>query len=404
MDLSYSDEQRLLADSVRGVLRAHAAAPDNARLWTEMAGLGWFAMPLPEEHGGLGQGAVEVALLAEGFGRNLLGADYVPAVLLPGALVACCGTDAQRAALLPPLAEGRTRLALAHAEADARWRLSHVATRAVRSPDGFVLDGAKVAVPGGGDADTLIVSARLGGDTRDPTGIGLFLVDRDHEGVGLQRHATPDGASAARVTLARVVLPEDALLGGDGNAFAHLEAAWDRALAAWCAELVGVADALTAATIEYTKVRVQFGRPLAANQVLRHRIADMSIACEEARSTALRAALAVDGDSDGATRARTLAGAWAKIGGAARLIAEGAVQTHGGMGVTEELRIGAYLKRVLALQAIAGPPDHHLRRHAALSGRAPPTSGEFVYGPGLHPSGARLPGRGADLSRGKADA
>lgn len=370
MDLSPSDEQRLLGDSVRGLLSAQGPTPDPRGLWSAMADLGWLGLPLPEAQGGLGQGAVDVGLIAEGFGRHLLGQDYVPAIVLCGGLVSALGDGTQRDAILPALGEGRLRLALAHAEPEARWRLPHVATRAARDGEGWRLDGRKIAVLGGGEADHLIVTARLSGSTRDTAGIGLFLLRPDAPGLRIEGHATPDGGTAARIALDGVTLPRDALLGGDGDPFPHLEAAWDRAVAAWCAELVGIIDALTEATIDYAKTRVQFGKPLAVNQVLRHRLADMSIAAEEARSMALRAALSVDGE-DAQARALAVAGAWAKIGRAALSVAEGAVQMHGGMGVTDELRIGAYLKRVVALHAIVGPPHHHLRRHAALSGRAP---------------------------------
>jgi alkylation response protein AidB-like acyl-CoA dehydrogenase len=182
-------------------------------------------------------------------------------------------------------------------------------------------------------------------------------------------YPTLDGASAARVTLDNAQVGAEALLGGDENALPHLERAFDQAIAAWCSELVGVMESATKATIEYTKIRVQFGKPLAANQTLRHRMADMSIECEEARSMALRAALHATNE-DPIARARAVSGAWAKVSRAARFVAEQAVQLHGGMGVTDELQIGSYLKRVVALDAIIGTPDHHLRRHAALSDRS----------------------------------
>ena len=363
MDLSYSDEQRLLGESANNLLAARAQKPGATGLWKEMADMGWLALPLPESDGGLGQGIVDVGIVTEAMGRHRVRSNYVAGVVLAGGLIAALGNDAQRAAMLPGLADGSLRLALAHAEAGARYNLAHVATRATKSGAGWVLDGSKIAVLGGDVADRLIVSARISGATRDEAGIALFIVARDAKGVTVDGHATVDGAGAARVTLSGVEVGADALL--SENAFAAIERACDRATAAFCSELVGLMEAATAATIEYTKIRIQFGKPLAVNQTLRHRMADMSIACEEARSMALRAALYADNE-DARARSRAIAGAWAKVSRAARFVAEQSIQLHGGMGVTDELEIGGYLKRVIALDAIIGGPDLHLRRHAAL--------------------------------------
>lgn len=367
MDLSYTDEQRLLRESATNLLAARAGKAAAQDLWSEIAGLGWLGLPLPEADGGLGQSSVDVAIVTEAMGRHLVSAPYVSNIVLAGGLVAALGTEAQRAALLPGLAEGKIRLALAHAEERARHDLRHVETRATRAGDGWTLSGRKIAVLAGGEADTLLVSARLSGAARDAQGVGLFLVDRAAAGVTLETYPTVDGGAAARVTFDNVQTAADARLGGD-DALAQIERAFDRAIAAWSSELVGLMEAATAATIDYTKIRVQFGKPLAVNQVLRHRMADMSIACEEARSMALRAAIYADHE-DARERARAVSGAWAKIARGARFVAEQAVQLHGGMGVTNELQIGGYLKRVVALDAIVGGPDHHLRRHAALSVR-----------------------------------
>lgn len=364
MDLNYSDEQRLLGESANNLLAARAQKPGASDLWKEMADMGWLALPLPEADGGLGQGMVDVAIVTEAMGRHRARSNYVAGVVLAGGPVATLGSDAQRAALLPGLADGSLRLALAHAEEGARHNLAHVGATAKKSGAGWTLDGRKIAVLGGDVADRFVVSARISGGTRDPAGIGLFVVARDAKGVTVDGHATVDGAGAARVTLAGAEVGADALL--SDNAFAEIERAHDRATAAFCSELVGLMEAATAATIEYTKIRVQFGKPLAVNQTLRHRMADMSIACEEARSMALRAALHAD-DADAAARGRAVSGAWTKVSRAARFVAEQSIQLHGGMGVTNELEIGGYLKRVVALDAILGGPDHHLRRHAALT-------------------------------------
>ncbi len=373
MDLAYSDEQRMFADSANEVLTKRALKSDPQSLWPEMAELGWLALPIPESYGGFGQGAADVGILTERFGRHLVVTPYVPAIVLCGRLIASLGSDAQKAALLPGLANGSLRLALAHTERGARHTLQHVTLAASVDGSGWRLSGEKLAAIGADEADLILVSARLSGDSRDAKGIAVFLLDPGQAGLRIDRYATVDGASAAQLTLTDVHLPASARLGatvgaaGD-EAFAALEQAFDAAIAAWCAELLGLMEAATAATIDYTKVRVQFGKPLAANQVLRHRMADMSVHCEVARSMALRAALYVD-HADVSQRARAVSGAWAKVIRAARSVTEEAIQMHGGMGVTDELNVGLFLKRVLALEAVVGGAEHHLRRHAAHSAR-----------------------------------
>ncbi len=373
MDLAYSDEQRMFADSANEVLTKRALRSDNQSLWSEMAELGWLALPIPEAYGGFGQGAVDVGILSERFGQHLVVTPFVPALVLCARLIASLGTDAQKAALLPGLANGSLKIALAHTERGARHTLQHVTLAASADGGGWRLSGEKMAAIGADQADRILVSARISGDSRDARGMAVFVIEPGQAGLRIDRYDTVDGATAARLTLTELHLPASARLGAtDGEAdaaFPALEHAFDAAIAAWCAELLGLMASATAATIEYTKVRAQFGKPLAANQVLRHRMADMSVHCEVARSMALRAALYVD-HADDSVRARAVSGAWAKIIRSARSVTEEAIQMHGGMGVTDELNVGLFLKRVLALEALVGGADHHLRRHAAHSARS----------------------------------
>jgi alkylation response protein AidB-like acyl-CoA dehydrogenase len=369
MDLAYSDEQRMFADSANEILTKRALKSDNQSLWSEMAELGWLALPIPEAYGGFGQGAADVGILAERFGRHLVVTPYVPALVLCARLITSLGSDAQQAALLPGLASGSLKLALAHTERGARHTLQHVTLLASADGSGWRLTGEKMAAIAADQADRILVSARLSGASRDAKGIAVFVLEPGQAGLRIDRYDTVDGATAARLTLTDVHLPESARLGASDDAFAALERAFDAAIAAWCAELLGLMESATAATIDYTKVRVQFGKPLAANQVLRHRMADMSVHCEVARSMALRAALFVD-HADASERARAVSGAWARVIRAARSVTEEAIQMHGGMGVTDELKVGLFLKRVLALEATVGGAEHHLRRHAAHSARS----------------------------------
>lgn len=381
MDLAYSDEQRMFADSANEVLIKRALKSVPQSLWPEMAELGWLALPIPQAYGGFGQGAADVGILSERFGRHLVVTPYVPALVLCGRLIASLGTEAQKATLLPGLANGTLTLALAHAERGARHTLQHVTLSASVDGNRWRLSGEKMAAIGADQADRILVTARISGASRDARGIAVFVLEPGQAGLRIDPYDTVDGATAARLTLNDVHLPKSARLGSsgevagevageaDGAAFAALEQAVDAAIAAWCSELLGLMEAATAATIDYTKVRVQFGKPLAANQVLRHRMADMSVHCEVARSMALRAALYVD-HADVSERARAVSGAWVKVIRAARSVTEEAIQMHGGMGVTNELNVGLFLKRVLALEALVGGADHHLRRHAAHSARS----------------------------------
>jgi len=376
MDLTPSDEQRLLRESAdrfinetyTAKLREHNAKEPfgfSEGIWKQFADLGWLALPLPEQHGGIGGGAIEVGILMEAFGRGLVSEPYLSTVVLGAGLVAEHGSDEQKAALLPQIAEGTLRLAFAHAERAARANLARVDTSARKDGDHYVLDGAKVAVLDGASADQLIVSARLA--TNGSGSLRLFLVPRDAAGLTLADYPRLGGGRACNLTLENVRVPAEAMLGDDADAYPAVEAVVDRALAAMSAEAVGMMQTLTDKTLDYTKVRKQFGRPLAANQVIRHRLTDMSVQVDEARSMALRAALKADADS--AERGRAASGAKAKIGKGARFVAEQSVQLHGGMGVTDELDVGAYFKRLLAFETLFGGSTHHYRRHAALSGR-----------------------------------
>lgn len=372
MDLTLSDEQRLLRESADRFIaeiytvrlrEQNAREPHgfSAAIWREFAELGWLALPIPEAHGGFGGGATETGILMEAFGRGLVSEPYLATVVLGAGLVSAHGRDEQKAALLPQVADGSLHLALAHSERAARFDLSRVDTTARRTESGFVLDGAKVAVFDGAAADQLIVSVRLDG------GLRLFLVPRGAPGLTVTDYDRLGGGRACNLVLADVHVPTDAMLGDDSDASPAIEAVVDRALAALSSEAVGMMQTVLDKTLDYTKVRKQFGKPLAANQVIRHRLTDMSVHCDEARSMALRAAL--NAEAERTQRGRACSGAKAKIGKAARFVAEQAVQLHGGMGVTEELDIGAYFKRLLAFETLFGGSAHHYRRHAALSGR-----------------------------------
>jgi alkylation response protein AidB-like acyl-CoA dehydrogenase len=378
MDLTLSDEQRLLRESVDRFIaetydadhrRRVAADPlgFSPEIWKKFADLGWLALPIDEAYGGLGGGAIETGILMEAFGRGLVSEPYLSTVVIGAALIAECGSEEQKQALLPKVADGSLRLAFAHSERAARYDLAEVNTVARRAPDGWRLDGHKIAVLDGSAADDIIVSARLADDDGAPGRLCLFLVPSGAKGLGLRDYSRLGGGRACNLDLAGVPLAADAQLGDGSYALSKIESVVDRALAALSAEAVGIMQIMLDMTLDYTKIRQQFGRPLAANQVIRHRLADMAMQCDEARSMALRAALMADAEP--VARGRAASGAKAKIGKCARFVAEQAVQLHGAMGVTEELDIGSYFKRLLAFDTLFGGSAHHYRRHAALGGR-----------------------------------
>jgi alkylation response protein AidB-like acyl-CoA dehydrogenase len=379
MDLTLSDEQRLLRESVDRFVsetytadhrRKVASEPlgFSAGLWKQFADLGWLALPIPETHGGLGGGAIEIGILMEAFGRGLVAEPYLSTVVIGAALIAECGTEAQKHALLPKIADGSLYLAFAHSERQARFDLANVRTTAKKTADGWRLDGHKTAVLDGNAANQIIVSARVDDISGKPGKLGLFMVPQGTRGLVSRDFPRLGGGRACNLDLKDVQLPSDALLGDTSDALPAVEAVTDRAMAALGAEAVGIMQTLLDQTLEYTKIRKQFGRPLSANQVIRHRLADMAMQCDEARSMALRAALMTDAEP--VARSRAASGAKAKIGKCARFVAEQSVQLHGAMGVTEELDIGSYFKRLLAFDTLFGGSAHHYRRHAALGGRA----------------------------------
>ena len=367
MNLQYDTEQIILRDTAESFLREHydydtyrrSVASDegwSAELWHEFAQLGWLGLPFAAEDGGIGGSAVEAAILMEAFGRFLVIEPYLPTVLLAGGLITALGSKAERKALLTPINEGKTRLAFAFSDRDT-------ATAARSSTRGFSLTGAKSFVIGASMAHTLLVSARIATGSGD-TGVGVFVVPNNTPGLAVRPFRTVDGRRAADVELTSVALPASALLGGNENASAQIDGVIDRAIAALSADAVGAIAAMVSATIDYAKMRVQFGQPLAKFQALQHRLVRMKVSEEEARASALFATLSLDGPAE--RRARAISGAKAKIGRCARFVHQNAIQLHGAIGTTNELPLGAYAKRLLAYEALFGSTREHLRRYGSL--------------------------------------
>jgi alkylation response protein AidB-like acyl-CoA dehydrogenase len=367
MDFKLSDEQQQLRDTLarfvqkdytfdkrKAILKS--AEGYSREAWRQLAEMGLTALGLPEEHGGLAGTAVDTMVVMEVFGRGLVVEPYLATVVLGAGLVAAAGSAKQQAAILPKVASGELLLALAHFETDSRYEIGHVATKAKKQNDGYVLNGAKTVVLHGAQAGTLIVSARTAGEERDAKGISLFLVDRKAAGLTVRDNPTHDGQRAAELTLKNV---RGELLGKEGQGAALVEAALARGIAALCAEAVGNMAALVELTLSYIKTRKQFGVPIGSFQVLQHRMADMLMQVEQARSMMLLAAAKADSD-DVADRRRAIAAAKTLIGQAGRFVGQQAVQLHGGIGVTDEASVSHYFKRLTLINATFGDADHHL--------------------------------------------
>jgi pimeloyl-CoA dehydrogenase small subunit len=374
MDFTLSDEQRLLKDSVDRLLTDRYAFDQrknylkephgwSTALWSQFAELGLLGLPFAEEYGGFGGGAVEIMLVMEAFGRALVAEPYLATVVLGGAAIRLGATDAQKSAILPAIAEGRMKLAFAHGERQARYDVTDVMTTAHHGGQGWVLDGAKSVVTHGDCADKLIVSARNAGERDADHGITLFLVDANANGVTRRGYAMRDEQRAAEVSLSSVEVSQDDVLGEVGEGLSIIKRVIEAGIAATAAESVGAMEALHAMTLEYSRTREQFGKPIGTYQVVQHRLAEMLMSLEQGRSMAMLAAMMVD-EPDANEREHNIAMAKVGIGQAGRFVSQNAVQLHGGIGMTEELAVGHYFRRCMVIERLFGDTAHYLARLA----------------------------------------
>jgi alkylation response protein AidB-like acyl-CoA dehydrogenase len=373
MDIEFTEEQELLRSSIQRLLRDQydfdarrkIVATDEGwsrKHWRAFAELGLCAAPFQESSGGLGGGPLATMIVMQEFGRYLVIEPFLETVVLAGGLIEDVGSPVQREDFLPQIMAGETIWALAWAEGRSRYDFSNVATSARRNGDDYLLSGTKAAVIGAPWADKLIVSARTSGGWRDRGGVSLFVVDRQSANIHLQSFKTIDGRRAAEITLMNVQVPASHLLGTEGEGVAALEACRDRAIAALCAEAVGAMTELNSATLEYTKTRKQFGVALGTFQVLQHHMVDMFIALQEAISLTQHLNLTLAANEPGSSKLAS--GAKSKVGEAARFVAEQALQLHGGMGMSDELNVGHYFKRIASINILFGDPTYHLMRYA----------------------------------------
>ena len=376
MDFNFTSEQDQLRDTVARLVRqqydfdtrrkvAKSEAGWRPEMWSQFAELGLLGASFSEEDGGFGGGAIEAMIISEEFGKGLVIEPYLQTVIIGGNFLRHGGTAAQQEEHIAGLVGGETIFAFAYSEPKSRFDLNDVSTTAKKDGAGFVLNGHKAVVIGAPFATHLIVTARTSGGQRDTSGITVFVVPKSAKGITTRDYPTVDGLRASEVYFENVSVGADAVIGAVDGGLPLIEKTVDHAIASLCAEAVGCFKVLNEATISYAKQRKQFGQPIANFQVLQHRMVDMFMAAEQATSMTYMVTLKLDE----ADKARKLAASGAKvqIAKAGKLISQDAVQIHGGMGMTDELNVGHFFKRVTMIESQFGNTDWHLRRYTELS-------------------------------------
>ena len=372
MDFSLTEEQGLLRDSVERYVRDHCTVERHRKLcqsgraydvagWQQFADLGWLAVPFSEADGGLGGGAVDVMVLCEALGKGMVREPLLTTVITCGGFLRRGASAACKQLHIPAIVDGREQWAFAFAESGSGYDLAAVTTTAVPDADGFLLNGSKLAVLNGDDADYLVVTARSDGAARSDNGISLFIVDARQQGVTRDGFCAVDGSRGANITLTDVRVAGDALIGDLNGGWPLIETVIDDSIVAMGAESLGAMQVLLDSTVTYTKTREQFGQPIGNFQALQHRMADMYLKLEELRSLLFNAAIQVDANSDEVASA--CAALKVKIADAGKFISQQAVQLHGGIGMTDELVVGHHFKRLMVLAMLYGDEDYYLQKY-----------------------------------------
>jgi alkylation response protein AidB-like acyl-CoA dehydrogenase len=374
MDFSLSEEQQMMADTLgRYVLQDYPLAarleagaseagysPDK---WAQLAELGIIGALFSEADGGFGGGGFDLSVVFEAIGKGLICEPFLSSAVLAGGALAYIGSEEQKTRI-ESIISGEIIGALAHFEAEDGCDLAYVSSTANRAGDGWEISGHKAVVRGAGAADFLVVSARTGGNSGERSGVSLFLVERDAEGLELRSYQVIDGGGAADVTLENVAVRGDAIIGAEGQGVEILEHILGRGLLALSAEALGLMDIIKDMTIEYIQTRKQFGVPIGKFQALQHRMAEMLLEVEQARSAVINAAALVD--ETGPLRERALSAAKFTIGQVGTLVAEESIQLHGGIGMTWENALGHFAKRLIMIGHELGDEDYHLSRYVSL--------------------------------------
>ena len=375
MDFTFNEEQSLIQDQVDQFVQKEydwetRQSLSNSELgfgednWKKFAELGWLGISVSEDSGGFGGSAIESMLIMEAFGKGLVVEPFLETVIMAGGLIDDHGSDQQKSSFLEPAIAGEMHLALAYAEPQSRFNLSDVVTDAKADGDNFIINGYKSVVMNGPSADQIIVSARTSGTQLDENGISLFIIDANASGLDKTNYKTVDGRRASDLTFENVSVSKENLIGDQDKGFEILDSAIDKAILAISAEAVGAMEVLYKTTVEYTKTREQFGTAIGKFQVLQHRMVDMFMEYEQCKSLLYMATMKHEEKAEDAKKA--ISGLKYQVGKAGKFIGQQAVQLHGGMGVTDELNVGHYFKRLTTVGTIFGNTDYHLKKYSSL--------------------------------------
>jgi alkylation response protein AidB-like acyl-CoA dehydrogenase len=371
MDLSFTEVQTMLVDSIEKFIandysferRQQYASSDagySADVWATFADLGWTAVPFSEDDGGFDGGPVELMVMMQQFGRGLIVEPYLANIVLAGGVLRRAASSSQKTRFLQPLISGELQAALAVTEPQSRYDLANIETIATKDGDEWIINGRKGVVLNGGNAGLLIIPARTSGSNTDRNGITLFAVGGVADGVSRVTYPTVDGHQAAEIVLQDVRVESNAIIGKLDEGYAVIDAVVDEATLAVCAEAVGIMQILTDKTVEYSKNREQFGVPIGSFQALQHRMVDMLTACEQSYSLLLWAAMA-NADQTGDAK-QAISAIKYQVGTAGKKVGQEAVQIHGGMGVSWDVDIAHYFKRLTTIGQMFGNADWHLDR------------------------------------------
>ena len=375
MDFTFNEEQTMIQDQVEQFIQKEYDWETRQELsnsdlgfgthnWKTFAELGWLGIAVSEKNGGFGGSSIETMLIMEEFGKGLVVEPFLETVVMSAGILDRHGTDEQKNQVLNSVINGEMHLALAYAEPQSRFNLSDVVTEAKVDGENFVINGFKSVVMNGPSANKIIISARTSGTQLEDKGISLFLVDSDIEGLTKSDYKTVDGRKASDINLENVIVSNSCLIGSLNAGFDILDEAIDRSILAISAEAVGAMEILYKTTVEYTKTREQFGTPIGKFQVLQHRMVDMFMEYEQCKSLLYMATMKNEESAPDAKKA--ISGLKYQVGKAGKFVGQQSVQLHGGMGVTDELNVGHYFKRLTTIGTIFGNADFHLKQYTSL--------------------------------------
>ena len=376
MNFDFTEEQTLLDNMVTSFVRDNYDWDTRCNIvkseegwkeenWKQFAELGLLGVPFEEQYGGLGGKPTDLMIVMEQFGKGLVVEPYLPSIILAGGLISKLGTETQKNEIIPEIISGHRRYVFAYAEPQSRFDLFDIKTSATQKNENYIINGFKSVVFGASSATHLIIAARTSDDQRSKSGITLFLVDVKSDGITLQNYPTIDEYRASEVVIENLNVSSENILGNVNDAYETIEEVVDISTIAACSEAVGILQVLKDSTTEYCKNRKQFGQPISKNQVIQHRLVDMMIEYEQAKSILYMAITADHSNSE--ERQKATSAAKARIGKAIKSLGESSIQLHGGMGVVDEYNVSHYFKRATMIGVLFGNVDYHMKRYTDLT-------------------------------------